>query len=216
MTLNDRARISSAAVETRQWTLRGHQPAPVPRLGKDVGDSGPGEGDLDVGMPVDGERLPRLVLERTDHRVGAGDQDENLRLLLVQQAPRHHRVGRISDLGPDVRAGGGQLGECRASPGDRDHRSTSLGEPASDPTPQAPARPTPTVVLPDKSLTIVLFLCVSMFPVTGCRTRRGGATSGRSRCDRVGRGRATGTCPRGRRAHARTPSRCGRRRHPRA
>jgi len=44
----------------------------------------PGERDLDVGMPVDGERLPRLVLERTHHRVGAGDQDENLRLVLVQ------------------------------------------------------------------------------------------------------------------------------------
>ena len=90
-------------------------------------------------MPVDGERLPRLVLERTHHRVGAGDQDENLRLVLVQQAPRHRRVGRIRDLGPDVRAGGGQLGKCRAGPGDRDHRSTSLGERASDPTPQAPA-----------------------------------------------------------------------------
>src|SRR6266446_2504055 len=90
-------------------------------------------------MPVGGERLPRLVLERAHRRVGAGDQDENLRLVLVQQAPRHCRVGRIRDLGPDVRAGGGQLVKCRAGPGDRDHRSTSLSERASDPAPQAPA-----------------------------------------------------------------------------
>src|SRR6266849_4267968 len=54
-------------------------------------------------------------------------QDEHLRLVLVQQAPRHRRVGRIRDLGPDVCAGGGQLGKCLATPGDRDHRSTSLG-----------------------------------------------------------------------------------------
>ena len=52
--------------------------------------------------------------------------------------------------------------------------------------------------------------------VIGRRTRRGGATRSRSRCDRVGRGRATGTCPRGRPGHARRPSRCGTRRHPRA
>jgi hypothetical protein len=43
-------------------------------------------------------------------RLGPGDQDENLRRVLVQQAPGHRRVGRIRDLGPDVRAGGGQLG----------------------------------------------------------------------------------------------------------
>src|SRR5262245_1171003 len=90
-------------------------------------------------MPVDGERLPRLVLERTHYRVGAGDQDENLRLVLVQQAPRHCRVGRIRDHGPDVRADGGQLGKRRAGPGDRDHRSASLGERTGDPTPQTPA-----------------------------------------------------------------------------
>jgi hypothetical protein len=79
------------------------------------------------------------VLERTHHRVGAGDQDENLRLVLIQQTPRDRRVGRIRDLGPDARAGGRQFGKCRTGPGDRDHGSTSLGERASDPTPQAPA-----------------------------------------------------------------------------
>ncbi len=42
------------------------------------------------------------------------------------------RDGRVRDLGPDVRAGGGQLAKCRGGPGDRDHRSTSLGERASD------------------------------------------------------------------------------------
>ena len=59
-----------------------------------------------------------------------------------------------------------------------------------------------------------------------CRTRRGGGTRcwragrphprTRSRCARVARGRATGTCPKGRPARAHTPSRCGRRRRPRA
>jgi hypothetical protein len=94
---------------------------------------------LAPGFPdVDGERLPRLVLKRTHHRVGAGDQDQNLRLIPVQQAPRYRRIGRICDLGPDVRAVGGQLGKCRTGAGDREHRSTSLGERAGDPTPQTP------------------------------------------------------------------------------
>src|SRR5260370_22093292 len=113
-------------------------------------------------MPVDGERLPRLVLERTHHRVGAGDQDKNLRLVLVQQAPRHRRVGRIRDLGPDVRAGGGQLGKCRAV-----RATATTGAPASAnaraiPRPKPRLAPTTTVVLPHKSLIIVLFLCMSM------------------------------------------------------
>ena len=41
--------------------------------------------------------------------------------MLVQLAPRQRRIDRIRDLGPDVRAGVGQLGKCRAGPGDRDH-----------------------------------------------------------------------------------------------
>ena len=43
-----------------------------------------------------------------------GDQDEDLRLVLVEQAPRHRLLGRVGDLGPDVRAGGGQFGKGRA------------------------------------------------------------------------------------------------------
>ena len=42
------------------------------------------------------------------------------------------------------------------------------------------------------------------------RIHRGGATTGQSRCGRVVRGRATGTCPRGRPRRARRSSRCGR------
>ena len=56
----------------------------------------------------------------------------------------------------------------------------------------------------------VISRATAWFRVTGGRTRRGGATRSRSRCDRVARGRATGTCPTGRPARARTPSRCGR------
>ena len=39
-----------------------------------------------------------------------------------------------------VGAGGRKFRERRAGPGDRDDRSTGLGERAGDPTPQAPAR----------------------------------------------------------------------------
>jgi uncharacterized membrane protein len=62
----------------------------------------------------------------------------------------------------------------------------------------------------------VISCATAWFPVTGGRIRRDGATRSRPRCDRVARGRATGTCPTGRLARARTPSRCGRRRRPRA
>jgi hypothetical protein len=71
--------------------------------------------------------------------VAPGDQDEHLRPVLVQQALCHRGVGGVGDLGPEVWAGGGQLGKGRAGPGDRDHRSTGLGERASDPPPQATA-----------------------------------------------------------------------------
>src|SRR5213593_4858489 len=49
-----------------------------------------------------------------------------------------------------------------------------------------------------------------------CCTRRGGATRGPSRCAPWGRGRATGTCPRGRPLRANRRNRCGRPRRPRA
>jgi hypothetical protein len=49
--------------------------------------------------------------------------------------------------------------------------------------------------------------CIRQF--SGLRTRRAGATTCRSRCDRVARDRATGTCPRGRLSRAHRPSRCG-------
>jgi hypothetical protein len=48
------------------------------------------------------------------------------------------------------------------------------------------------------------------------RTRRGGGTKDWSRSARAAPGRATGTCPRGRRHPGRMPNTCGRRRRPRA
>jgi hypothetical protein len=69
----------------------------------------------------DGERLPRLMLEWTHHWVGAGDQDDNLRVVLVQQVPRHSFIGGVGDLCSDVRVGGGQLGKRGTGSGDRDH-----------------------------------------------------------------------------------------------
>src|SRR6266498_4001627 len=52
--------------------------------------------------------------------------------------------------------------------------------------------------------------------LSASRTRRGDATRGPSRCAPWGRGRATGTCPRGRPVRAHRWNRCGRRRRPRA
>ena len=52
-------------------------------------------------------------------------------------------------------------------------------------------------------------------PFSECRTRRDGATTCRSRCDRAVPDRATGTCPRGHRARARMRSSCGKRHRPR-
>src|SRR5882762_3830979 len=57
---------------------------------------------------------------------------------------------------------------------------------------------------------------LSARPCLGWRTRRGGATRRPSRCAPWVRGRATGTCPRGRPVRAHKWSRCGRRRRPRA
>jgi hypothetical protein len=103
------------------------------------------------------------MLRWTHYRVGADDQDENLWLVLVQQAPRHRRVGSIPDLGPDIRAGNGQLGKCRAGrPRPPDHQLLRTRERSHAPQALASLAPTTTVALPDKSLIIVLFLCQSM------------------------------------------------------
>jgi streptogramin lyase len=102
---------------------------PVPSNASPTGVTAAPDGNIWFTEPVP------AVVGRLD--VGGPRQDENLRLVPVQQTPRDHRVGRIRDLGPDARAGGGQLGKCRTGPGDRDHRTTSLGERASEPTPQS-------------------------------------------------------------------------------
>jgi hypothetical protein len=41
------------------------------------------ERDPDVGVPVDREGLPGLVLQRTHQRARAGDQDDDLRVVSV-------------------------------------------------------------------------------------------------------------------------------------
>jgi hypothetical protein len=66
--------LTTTTPAARQQRLQQHVTRPVER-------------DLDVSIPVDGERLPRLVVERAHHGGGAGDQDESLRLVLVQCAP---------------------------------------------------------------------------------------------------------------------------------
>jgi hypothetical protein len=70
---------------------------------------------------------------------GAGDKDEHIRGVSPEHARRHRRVGRIRDLGSDIGAGRGELGELGTGPGDGDDRSAGRGERARDPSSQAAA-----------------------------------------------------------------------------
>ena len=63
----------------------------------------PVECDPDIGVPVDRERLPRLLLQRGDRGVGAGDQHDGVRPVAVGETGGDVRIGGIGDLGPDVR-----------------------------------------------------------------------------------------------------------------
>ena len=95
------------------------------------------------------------------------------RLVLVHQAPRHRRVGRIRDLSPDVRAGGGQLDTGRS--GRRRPPEHQPRRSASDPTPQAPASANDDSG-PARQVTHNRRLPLRVHGFTGCRTRRGGGT----------------------------------------
>src|SRR5262245_24043237 len=58
----------------------------------------PVEGGPDVALPVDRERLPRLVLQSAHVRDGAGHHDDVVRLVAVQEAGRHSRISSVRDL----------------------------------------------------------------------------------------------------------------------
>jgi len=81
---------------------------------------------------------------------------------MIQQARRHRRGGRIRDLGLDVRAGGGQLGTCRPGRATATTRAPASASARAIPRPRLRLAPATTVVLPDRSLIIVLFPCVSV------------------------------------------------------
>jgi hypothetical protein len=98
------------------------------------------ERNPDVGVPVDRERLPRLVLERTHERACAGDENDDLRLIAVEEAARHRGVAGIGHLRLDGAGALGQLSKCRRGAGDGDHRGARLDEGRGDPAPQAAAR----------------------------------------------------------------------------
>jgi hypothetical protein len=110
------------------------------------------EGDPDVGVPVDRERLPGLVLQWPRERAGPGHQDDGLRLIAVEEDAGRGGIGGIGDLRPDgAGAGpvsgagpagaGGQLGQGRRGAGHGDHLRAGLGEGGGDPAAQAAARP---------------------------------------------------------------------------
>ena len=100
----------------------------------------PVERDPDVGLPVDRERLPGLVLQRPHERGGAGHQDDDRRVVAVEQAAGDRWVTGVGDLGLDRRP-------CRlSSPSALAVRATAMtgapacGERGGDPAAEAAAR----------------------------------------------------------------------------
>jgi hypothetical protein len=97
------------------------------------------ERDLDVGVPVDRERLPRLALQRTHERGCPGDQNDGLRFVAVEEAACHRRVAGIGDLRIDGAGAVARLGTRHRGAGDGDDRGAGLGEGRGDPAAQAAA-----------------------------------------------------------------------------
>src|SRR3954451_8061223 len=97
------------------------------------------ERDLDVGVPVDRERLPRLVLQRTHERACPSHQNDGLRLVAVEEAACHRSVTGIGDLRLDGAGAVGRLGKRRRGAADGDYWGAGLGEGRGDPAAQAAA-----------------------------------------------------------------------------
>jgi hypothetical protein len=88
----------------------------------------PVERDPDIGLPVDRERLPRLLLQRTRERACVGHQNHGLRLIAVEEAAGHRGVTGIGDLRLDGAGAVGRLRKRRRGVGHGDHRGAGLGE----------------------------------------------------------------------------------------
>src|SRR5260370_38513649 len=94
------------------------------------------ERHLDIGIPVDGERFPGLLVQRAQRRRGAGDQGDDVRVMLPEQLAGLHRVTRISgfELQPLVasselceRGGVARYGDNRCA-----FREECLGHPSPE------------------------------------------------------------------------------------
>jgi hypothetical protein len=98
------------------------------------------EGDPDVGLPVDRERFPRLLLKRQHLRACPGHQNDRRRLIAVDEAGRCRSVGGIGDLRLDVPGSIRQLRKGGGRAGHGHNRGAGLSEGGRDPAAQPAAR----------------------------------------------------------------------------
>jgi hypothetical protein len=84
------------------------------------------KGDADVGVPVDREGVPGLLLQRTHVRGRAGDQDDAAGVVVVEEAGRHGGVGGVGDFGLNGAGVVGRLGDGDPSAGHGDDRGAGV------------------------------------------------------------------------------------------
>ena len=97
---------------------------------------------LDVGVPVAAERLPRVVLQRTRQRGGAGVEHENAGPVGVDELPGHGGVGRVgAHRGEGLAEFGAQFFQRGAVAGDPDDRGAGPVERGGDSPAEPPAGP---------------------------------------------------------------------------
>jgi hypothetical protein len=82
----------------------------------------------DVGVPVDRERLPRLLLERTRLWGDTGHEDDVVGIVTVDQAAWNAAVAGVGDLGLDGADAALGLVELRRGARDGDHSCAGRGE----------------------------------------------------------------------------------------
>src|SRR5581483_12169097 len=88
--------------------------------------------DPDVGVPVHGERLPGVILERAGKRARAGDEDQRVGVVAVEQTACDAGLGGVGDLRLHVGEVAGQLAERGCIARDSDDRGAVLGEGGGD------------------------------------------------------------------------------------
>jgi hypothetical protein len=112
------------------------------------------ERDPDIGLPVDRERLPGLVLEREDGRGRACNQNDGPGVVPLEEAGCQRRVTGVGDLGVMMPAviWSGNAAAVR----DTATTSAGLGEGRAIPWPRPRLAPTTIVVLSEMSLMLLV------------------------------------------------------------